>query len=93
MHPYLCTPKEIHKYKSNASFDKVMMLYLFDKKLRLFLFNEIEKIEVAVRSAIVNICCEITGYPFWMTDATYFTDKAQFAGSSSTQAHVTDDGS
>ena len=31
-----------------------MMPYRFDKKLRLLLFNEIEKIEVPVRCAIVN---------------------------------------
>ena len=78
MYPFLCTPKELHKYKNNASFDKVMMLYRFDKKLRLLLFNEIEKIEVAVRSAIANTCCEITGNPFWMTDSTYFTDNTKF---------------
>ena len=44
------------------------MLYRFDKKLRLLIFNEIEKIEVAVRSAIVNIGSDMTGDPFWMTD-------------------------
>ena len=79
MYPFLCTPKEMHKYKSNASFDKVMMLYRFDKKLRLLLFNEIEKIEISVRSTIANTCCEIIGNPFWMTDIAYFTDKAKFA--------------
>ena len=79
MYPFLCTPKEMHKYKSNASFDKVMMLYRFDKKLRLLLFNEIEKIEISVRSTIANTCCEIIGNPFWMTDTAYFTDKAKFA--------------
>ena len=79
MYPFLCTPKELHKYKSNASFDKVMTLYRFDKKLRLLLFNEIEKIEISVRSTIANTCCEIIGNPFWMTETTYFTDKAKFA--------------
>ena len=55
MYPLLQLPKEQHRYKPNTSFDQVMMLYRFDKKLRLLIFNEIEKIEVAVRSAIVNI--------------------------------------
>ena len=57
MYPLLCTPKERHIYKKGATFDKVMMLYRFDKKLRLLLFNEIEKIEVAVRSAVVKHGC------------------------------------
>lgn len=33
-----------------------MMLYRFDKKLRLLLFNEIEKVEVAIRSVIFIKC-------------------------------------
>ena len=37
------------------------MLYRFDKKLRLFLFNEIEKIEIAVREAVMNMTAERTG--------------------------------
>ena len=57
MYPLLCTPKERHIYKKGATFDKVMILYRFDKKLRLLLFNEIEKIEVAVRSAVVKHGC------------------------------------
>ena len=61
MYPLLQMPKEQHSYKPNTTFDQVMMLYRFDKKLRLLIFNEIEKIEVAVRSAIVNIGSDMTG--------------------------------
>ena len=78
MYPLLQTPKEQHRYKQGATFDQVMMLYRFDKKLRLLIFNEIEKIEVAVRSAIVNIGCEMTGNPFWITDSTNFNDQNKF---------------
>ena len=78
MHPLLQMPKEQHQYKPNTSFSQVMMLYRFDKKLRLLIFNEIEKIEVAVRSAIVNIGSEMTGNPFWMTDSSNFIDAQKF---------------
>lgn len=71
-------PKEEHCYKPGYSFDQVMMLYRFDKKLRLLIFNEIEKIEVAVRSAIVNIGSEMTGDPFWMTDESNFANADKF---------------
>ncbi len=54
MYPLLSIPKEQHLFKQGVTFGKVMMLYRFDKKLRLLLFNEIEKIEVAVRCAIVS---------------------------------------
>lgn len=43
-YPLLETPKENHIYKPSASFDNVMNLYRFDRKLRRILFNEIEKI-------------------------------------------------
>jgi len=68
MYPLLRTPKSQHLYKLGASFEQVMMIYRFDKKLRLFMFNEIEKIEVAVRSSIVNMGSEMTGNPFWMLE-------------------------
>ena len=71
-------PKEQHLYKPGATFSKVMMLYRFDKKLRLLLFNEIEKIEVAVRSAIVKHGCEVTGDPFWMTNPNNFSNPVKF---------------
>ena len=78
MYPLLQMPKEQHRYKPNTTFDQVMVLYRFDKKLRLLIFNEIEKIEVAVRSAIVNIGSDMTGNPFWMTDSSNFIDAAKF---------------
>ena len=45
MYPLLKMPKTAHLYKEGSTFKKVMMLYRFDKKLRLLMFNEIEKIE------------------------------------------------
>ena len=45
MYPLLKIPKTAHLYKEGSTFKKVMMLYRFDKKLRLLMFNEIEKIE------------------------------------------------
>ena len=78
MHPIAWDTKEHHLYKQGATFSKVMMLYRFDKKLRLLLFNELEKIEVAVRSAIVNIGSFITGNPFWMTDSANFVNWLSF---------------
>lgn len=78
MYPLLQIPKELHQYKPNTYFSQVIMLYRFDKKLRLLAFNEIEKIEVAVRSAIVNVGCEMTNNPFWMTDSRNFIDARKF---------------
>lgn len=78
MYPLLRIPKDQHLYKRGAAFDKVMMLYRFDKKLRFLLFNEIEKIEVAVRSAIVKHGCEVTNDPFWMTTPCNFSNPVKY---------------
>lgn len=64
MYPLLKTPKTVHIFKEGATFKKVMMLYRFDKKLRLLMFNEIEKIEIAVRRAVMQIPAEMTNDPF-----------------------------
>ena len=77
MYPLLSIPKEQHLFKQGVTFGKVMMLYRFDKKLRLLLFNEIEKIEVAVRCAIVNFGTEMTSNPFWITDANNFSNTSR----------------
>lgn len=79
MHPLLQHPKALHQYKANASFNKVMMLYRFDKKLRVILFNEIEKIEIAVREAVMNITAEMSGDDFWLTNIVHFANPRTFA--------------
>lgn len=79
MYPLLMAPKSRKLFKVGASFRQVMMLYRFDKKLRLLMFNEIEKIEVAVRSTMVNTVCELTGDRFWITNPVHFSDPGKFA--------------
>lgn len=78
LYPLLTIPKEKHVFKTGASFHQALEMYRFDRHLRLQMFNEIEKIEVAVRSAIVNIVSSETGNPFWMTDPAYFYDSNTF---------------
>lgn len=78
LYPLLKHPKELHIYKKRSTFHKAMVLYRLDRKLRMIMFNEIEKIEVAVRSTIVNVTCDITGNPFWMTDPTTYANLHEF---------------
>ena len=78
MYPLLKMPKTAHLYKEGSTFKKVMMLYRFDKKLRLLMFNEIEKIEIAIRRAVMQIPADMMGNPFWLTDPSYFLDNSKF---------------
>lgn len=77
-HPLLEEPKANHRYKTGATFDMALDMYCFDRKFRILLFNEIEKIEVAIRSAATNYVsadlCDI----FWMTNPKYFHSKDIF---------------
>ena len=42
------------------------------------MFNEIEKIEIAIRRAVMQITADMTGNPFWLTDSSYFLDSSKF---------------
>lgn len=54
-YPLLAMPKEDHQYKVGSTFRQALDMYRFDRQLRLLIFNQIEKIEVAVRSAMVSV--------------------------------------
>ncbi|MCR5454265.1 MAG: Abi family protein, partial [Bacteroidales bacterium] len=78
LYPLLTVPKDRHIFKNSATFGQALNMYRFDRQLRLLMFNQIEKIEIAVRSAIVNIASRETNNPFWMTDSIYFYDNNLF---------------
>ena len=77
--PLLKLPKTEHVYKTGATFDLVINMYRFDRKLRMLLFNEIEKIEVAIRSAMLNVITEELNDVFWMTNPENFHNQTTFA--------------
>ena len=54
------------------------MLYRFDKKLRMLLLNEIEKIEIAIRESVMNIVSEMLGDNFWLTNSKHFANTRAF---------------
>lgn len=78
-YPFLEIPKERQLFKQGSSFDAALRLYRFDKKLRLFMFNEIEKIEVSLRSTLANVVAKETGNIFWMTDSSLFANSNKFS--------------
>lgn len=78
LYPFLKQPKSEQLFKNGSSLGQALKLYEFDRKLRLIVFDQIERIEVAVRSAIVNITCSETDDVFWMTSPTYFADADKF---------------
>lgn len=77
-YPLLQTPEDQHLYKAGSTFNQVLDMYRFDRKLRLLLFNEIEKIEVAIRTEIVNAGCRFLNDIFWLTNSIYFRDRNRY---------------
>lgn len=71
-------PKERQMFKEGSSFEAAKALYDFDQHLRSLAFDEIAKIEVAVRSALANVVSNETGNAFWITDASSFAQKERY---------------
>ncbi|MGL5690852.1 MAG: Abi family protein [Bacteroidales bacterium] len=78
-YPLLEEPKTNHKYKTGATFTQILNMYRFDRKLRILVFNEIEKIEVAIRSIIVNNACDYYADTFWITNPDNFKNPLYFS--------------
>lgn len=43
-----------HPFIEQVSFEDIISLYVFDRRLRLLIFNAIEKVEIALRTKIIN---------------------------------------
>ncbi len=67
-----------HTFKKNSSFETAFNIYKFDRELRLLILQELEKIEVAVRSKMIYILSHSKG-PFWYLDSTNFGKPAKHA--------------
>ena len=78
IYPFYKSPKDDMVLKDGTTFKQALTLYRFDKKLRILLFNEIEKIEVAIRSILANIGCQELGDKYWITRPEYFANADKF---------------
>lgn len=78
LYPLLKEPKTDHQYKASSNFNHMLDMYRFDRKLRLLCFNEIEKIEVGIRSIIVNTGSEFFKDPYWITNSDNFRSIKYF---------------
>lgn len=51
---FLDDPKGEHQFKKNTTFEMALDTYVFDRKLRLLIFDEIERIEIALRTTLIH---------------------------------------
>ncbi|WP_297105428.1 Abi family protein [Tessaracoccus sp.] len=64
--------------RPGTTFDDVLDLYIFDRKLRLHLLDAIERVEVALRASISDHLSRIDG-PHWYENPKHFTNSGTHA--------------
>jgi abortive infection bacteriophage resistance protein len=62
-----------HRFKGKVSFDDIISLYQFDKKLRVVINEYLERIEIAMRAKLTNNFSLNHGF-FWLTNKNLFAD-------------------
>ena len=66
-----------HPFIKEICFEEIIELYVFDRRLRLLVFNAIEKIEIALRTKIVYEFSLVNG-SHWHEDATMYRNNYFF---------------
>lgn len=60
------------RFNKDTSFDDILNLYVFDRKLRLLLLDAIKRVEIAVRANIIDILSLKYNNPYFYTDSNVF---------------------
>lgn len=76
-YPYQNNTDANHLFTDDVSFDDIMELYTFDRKLRLLVFDAVEKIEIALRTQIIYQWSMVYG-SHWHLDQNLYKDRAKF---------------
>lgn len=74
----LLADKQNHTFKHDSFFETAFDIYKFDRELRLLILRELEKIEVAVRSLMINTL-SINRGAFWYIDSANLSNPAKHA--------------
>lgn len=67
-----------HFTREGITFNDIIQLYCFDRRLRSLVFNALEKIEVAVRTKIIYTYSIATGDSHWYVDDSVYSDADEF---------------
>lgn len=63
-----------HRFCDGVSFEDILTVYVFDRKLRLAVMDALERIEVAVRTSLSQQMSQEHG-PHWFMDAAHFVNR------------------
>ncbi len=65
---------ERHDFIEGTTLGDILSIYIFDRKLRLLIMDAVERIEIAVKSVIINEMCIPYG-SHWYMNHEYFANK------------------
>jgi len=68
-----------HHYPNGASFDDLLKLYIFDRRLRLLTLDAVERIEVGIRTVIASEMSRKYNNGYWYMDAALFDERVGFS--------------
>lgn len=72
---FLKQPQSDHVFYPDTTFKKVLDTYVFDRKLRSIIFNEIERIEIALRTQLISQYCSKYGNNWYENKDLYRNPK------------------
>lgn len=72
--------KENHMFKPNSTFQNSFDIYCFDRKLRLLVIRELEKIEVSIRAKMIYVLSHEYG-AFWHQNSSLFKNHIKHSRS------------
>ena len=78
-----CIPFEycrgkIHQFNANVSFDEVLELYIFDRKLRCLFWEALERVEIHIRTQWVYGLTTLTQDPFAHLNSNNFSSRKKY---------------
>lgn len=72
-------PSADHEFlEDDIDFSDIIDLYVFDRRLRNLVFNELEKIEVAIRTQLSLVYSNKSQDPFWYLDKSWFSRVSEY---------------
>lgn len=71
--PFYTPDEDTHRFLTVTTFDNVLTLYVFDRKLRLLLLDAIERLEVVLRAQLTNTLAEHYGPHGYLDPAVFDT--------------------
>lgn len=77
-YPFQDNVNQDHPFTKHVSFEEIIQLYVFDRQLRLLIFNAIEKIEISFRTQIIYKYAIAYG-AYWHLNPVLYNNSVYFA--------------